>query len=702
MINLQRMLKPEHVCVVGGRDAAAAIKECRRIGYRGEIWPINPHRESIEGIPCFNSVEELPAAPDATFLAVPPEPAIHIVSSLSDIGAGGVVCYTAGFGGAGVEGGDSDQSLVTAAGNLAVVGPNCYGVINYLDKVALWPFEHGGFAPGFGAAIITQSGMLSSDITMNQRSLPLAFMVSAGNQSVLTIPDYIDALSQREEVLAIGLHIEGLTDVQSFIDSVKRCQNLNKPVVVMKSGSSRVGSALTVSHTGSLSGKNEAYQALFEKLGIIAVSDPAQLIETLKLLCVTPRPTGKTLVAFTCSGGGATMVADHCEETGLDLPEPTTATATSLRRLLPDIATVSNPLDYTTPIWGQYEKTAPVFTAALSDIACDGLTALLVQDYPHPDIDDSKPYYSTDARAFADSCKALNLPAVICSTLSENMDRATREQLIERGVAPMQGIREAISAIASVARTASAKHSQPYNLVRTNDQVTSTDSSGWVQVDEANAKALIAAHGIAVPLGKACDIKNLVETASGISAPWVLKANSGDIAHKSELGAVKLNLSSEQELLNAATAIEQTCMALNPVVSRVQLLIEQMMEAPIAELIVSVRADEQFGLVATIGSGGIFVDLIGDSVTLLLPANDHEIHAAIGRLKIARLLEGYRGSRSVDVPALISGLQRIFNFAEQHASEYAELEINPLFVYAHSQCAVDVLAYRRSGRPGGF
>jgi len=255
--NLERLLNPRHLAIIGGRDAEAAARECARIGYAGKIWPVNPKREKIGGIKCFANVEDLPEAPDAVYLAIPREAAICTVERLAKMGAGGVVCYTAGFSEIGAEGTELEEALVTATGDLALVGPNCYGVINYIDKVALWPFPHGGASPGYGVAIITQSGMLSSDLSMSQRSLPFAYMISVGNQTFLRLEDFIDVLCTRPEVKAIGLHIEGLKDISRFSEVALKALDAGVPIVALKTGSSKIGSELTVSHTASLSGSDD-------------------------------------------------------------------------------------------------------------------------------------------------------------------------------------------------------------------------------------------------------------------------------------------------------------------------------------------------------------------------------------------------------------------------------------------------------------
>ena len=314
--------------------------ECRRIGFAGPVWPVNPKRSEIGGHRCFARIEDLPDAPDAVFLAVPREPAIDAVARLHAIGAGGIVCYTAGFGELGAGAGHAaEAALIAAAGAMALVGPNCYGVINYAHRVALWPFAHGGACPGYGAAIVTQSGMLSSDLTMSQRSLPFATMISAGNQAVLRLEDFIDVLVDDPVVRAIGLHIEGLKDITVFADAALRALEAGKPVVALKTGTSAIGARLTVSHTGSIAGSDALYDALFERLGVIRVATPAQLIETLKFATVAGIPRGRRVAGFTCSGGGATMLADFGEQHDVSFPLPSDRARSALRERLPAIAT---------------------------------------------------------------------------------------------------------------------------------------------------------------------------------------------------------------------------------------------------------------------------------------------------------------------------------------------------------------------------
>jgi acyl-CoA synthetase (NDP forming) len=683
--NFQRLLKPRHIAFIGGRYAIIAINEARRRGFAGEMWAVNPKRSDLAGVPCVASIKDLPAAPDAVYLAIPASDVVEALHSLAVLGTGGVVCFSAGFKEAGNT--QKEKDLVDATGDMALIGPNCYGIINYIDNSALWSFEHGGWSPGYGAAIITQSGMFSSDITMSQRSLPLAYMVSAGNQAVLGPEDFLDFFADDPAVRAIGLHLEGLQNIPEFERAAIKALTKGKPVVVLKTGSSTIGSKLTVSHTGSLSGSAELYEALFQRVGIISVTNPSQLLETLKLLCVIGAPNGKRVAGFTCSGGGATMLADHAEKIDLIFPAVDSIQEPKLSALLPDIATVSNPLDYTTPIWGQAEMTYPVFAKAISAIEAD--TAVLVQDYPAAEIDSSKVYYRADAIAFAQATKEKGLPAIICATLPENMDLETRQLLITKGVAPMQGIHEALNAIQG-----SANWKQSHSRILSEKSAYLLPASPSIEqrvIPESDGKRWLKNNNFNVPDGKSVSAQKLGEAAIEVGYPVALKMISPRLVHKTEAGAVVLNLKDEEELKLAAAKMKIDVAAYDADAVSELFLVEAMSPNPLAELIINLRQDPQFGAALVLGSGGVLVELLDDSATLLLPTSLAEIIRALKSLRVGRLLEGFRGRPAVDITKVAEEIHKLCMAYQEQVKTITEIEINPLFVYQEKVSAIDAL-----------
>ena len=690
--NLNRLFNPKNIAVFGGNDAEIVISQCKKMGFKGEIWPVNPKRESINGIKCFPSVLDLPKGPDASFIAVPRSAAIEVVKELNRMNSGGGVCYTAGFREVGQEGVELEKSLVENVGDFALIGPNCYGMINYVNKIALWPFDHGGEFPGFGAAIITQSGMLSNDLSTSRRSMPFAYMVSAGNQSVLSIEDYVDFFSQKEEVKAIGLHIEGLQDIEKFQKGCLKALERNVPIVAIKTGSSEIGNNLVSSHTGSLSGGDEIYNSLFEHLGIVRVSNPHEFLETLKFLCISGSVAGNKVAAFTCSGGGATMLADYAEKIDLKFNQPSNKVSKDLEKLLPLTATVSNPLDYTTPIWGQPEKTGPVFNTFFHD---DYDAAILVQDYLPPNINELNKFYLYDAKAFIKEAKLKNLPTIICSTVPENNDPDISNFFVSQGVTPIQGLEEALNAI-----NRSNKFHQRYQdfslgKVKVKKSIKSLGTKSSM-LNEMESKSILNKIGLFIPnfFNERHYSKNYKQTEEfSLKFPVCLKMLSNKVQHKTDIGAIDLNIKNYQELLASYGKIKKQVEKNKESFSN-NFLVEEMQPEPLGELLVGIFYDLQFGYVMTLASGGILANLIEDSVTILLPTSVDELDKSLSKLKINKLFQGYRGKKEINRKLLLGNLKKLTDFALHKSNNVQQIEINPLFVYPEKNIAVDGIIWK--------
>ena len=476
---------------------------------------------------------------------------------------------------------------------------------------------------------------------------------------------------------SVGLHLEGLRDVPRFAEAALRAVQKGVPIVVLKSGSSEIGARLTVSHTGSLSGRDQVYQALFERLAMIRVESPAQLLETLKLLAIAGAPAGRRLAGFTASGGDCTFLADHAERLGLSFPEAAPDAARHIAWHLPEIATLTNPLDYTTALWGQGPKLEGLFDAVF---ATGPDAALLVQDYPHPDLGFLKESYLVDARAFMAASRRAGLPAAVVSGLPENIDRDSREIMVAGGVVPLQGIAEAMTAVAGAAahsaRRAEIAERAPAPLVRVPNVAAEAQD-----LNEAEGKALLAAAGVPVPEGRVADGPSAPQVAEALGFPVALKRLG--VAHKTEAGAVHLGLTSAAQVAAAVAA--------QPVAETTRFLVERMAGPAVAELLVSLRREPGFGLVLTLASGGVLVELVGDARTLLLPSDRAEIARALDALKVARLIAGYRGQPAGDRAAAIDAVLALARFAQDQSAQLEELEVNPLMVLPKGTAAVDVL-----------
>ncbi len=395
------------------------------------------------------------------------------------------------------------------------------------------------------------------------------------------------------------------------------------------------------------------------------------------------------------------MLADYGEKIGLEFAQPEPETAKVLRKQLPDIATVSNPLDYTTPSWGQQEPVEAVITTACSD---EHHAAITVQDYPLPGLDETKHFYFNDTKAFVNATKAAGLPAAVCCTLPENLDKETRDYLVSVGVTPAQGIHEALDAIASAVwygqrRAEIKKTSAPLTLVRRSRSLEAQEKGvEQAYLDEYAGKQILQAAGITIPAGQLVSAENAAATADDIAYPLVLKMVSDKLAHKTEAGAVRLNLQSSEQVSRAIESMQQAVEAYDPTTVTDQFLLEPMVPDAITELMVSIRYDDQFGLAMTLASGGVFIELIADAVTLLLPTSKQEILMALDELKISKLLDGFRGKPVVDRQTLAAEILKLAEFMTARVDEIAEVEINPLFVLEDGVCAVDVLMQKLSSK----
>ncbi len=676
---IRRLLAPKTVAMFGGDSAAEVVRQCQAVGFDGEIWAVNPGRSELEGIPCVASVADLPGVPDASFIAAPPEATLAIVRELAALGAPGAVCFAAGFAETGSdEGARLQEQLTEAAGDMAIIGPNCHGFLNLLDGVALWPDQHGGQRTGSGAALISQSGNIAINLTMQQRQLDFSYVISVGNSCSLDLHDYIDALLEDSRVRVIALHIEGIVDVAAFSASALRALNKGVPIIALKTGRSSRGAEITMSHTASLAGSDALYRALFRRVGIARCDTLTQFLETAKFLSIAGTLPQPTIASMSCSGGDASLVADNADRLQLQLPELNVESAENLRELLGANVSVSNPLDYHLYIWGDFDKLRQCFLQVLENhYAC----TLLILDYPPGDGDEAKKWEISE-QALISAVAASGQRAVVVSSLPETMPQYVRERLKAAGIAPMQGIEDCLYAIRAAATIGLAQRDAGNRLAVMSPQPVDGPAR---TLDEAESKRALAEFGLPVPPGQTCSASETVNAANTIGYPVVLKAVSTELSHKSELGAVVVNLQDDE-------AVREATVRMTPDFE--QFLVETMVQRVISELIVGVSRDESFGLTLTIGAGGVLVELVNDSVSLLLPVQRDEIHAAIKSLRVHKLIEGHRGKPAGDIEGTLDAIEAITRYALAHADSLLELDVNPLCVLADGAIAVDAFIRR--------
>ena len=678
---LSRLLAPRSIAFVGGSIAGMAIRRCVELGYDGDIWPVNPELDELEDHPCFRSVDDLPGAPDAAFIAVRCELAIDVVRSLANSGAGGCVCYAAGFAEIGGDGIILQQQLIDAADDMPLVGPNCFGFINFAARCALWPYLFNGGPVERGVALISQSGNIGMNLTMNQRSVRLTHVIGTGNQAVLGPGEYIEALLNDDRVSAIGMYIEGFDDVNRFAKAAARALKKGVPIVVMKVGKTEASAKQTSSHTSSIAGSDELYNAFFDRMGVVRVNSLNRLLETLKIFDLAGPLTGRNIVTLSCSGGEAATIADLVPDFGLETRPFTNSQLADLESQFPDYVTVSNPFDYNTSIWGDPIAQERCFSSALQG---SHDAAFLVYDHPTVIAAEVDEWLSA-VDAFIAAHKTTGIPAFVICTISELLPRSVQDRILKHGVVPLQGLEDGLYAYAAAARYFEYCHDKMQSLTLPRP-VTALVDKPVMTLDEWQSKQALASVGLPIPAGNTGTAAEVPTIADSLGYPVVVKAVGPSFIHKSDLGAVCIDLENREAAQAAVAQIIESCNSHGMQAER--FLVERMIQAPLAELIVGIKRDEQFGLALIVGSGGVLVELLADSKSLLLPVTREELRVAIESLAVSKLISGFRGRPQGDIEALLDAVLAVAAYAEMNWDSLLELDVNPLMVMPAGQGVV--------------
>ena len=666
MGDLERLLRPRSIAVVGGGAwCDSVIEQNQKIGFKGDIWPVHPKKDSVGGLPAFKTLADLPNAPDATFIGVNRRATIDLVGELNQMGAGGAVCFASGFKET-ADGADLNDQLLAAAGGLPILGPNCYGVLNAVDQVALWPDQHGLVPVERGVAILAQSSNIAINLTMQQRGLPIAYTITAGNQAQQVLARIAQTVIRDARVTALGLYIESFGDIADFEELARLSQALGKPIVALKVGRSQESQLATISHTASLAGSSAGSDAVLARLDIARVGSPAALLETLKLFHCHGRLSGGRIASLSCSGGEASVMADTAAHCGLTFPPLTSAQTDTLSQHLSSLVNLTNPLDYHTQIWRDKAAMTAVFAAMTGD---DINLTLVVLDFPRLDscaADD----WMIAIEAIEEAARQTGRPFGVVGSIVENLPEAIAKRLLGAGIVPLCDFGTACEAI-SAARMPPRQNHQPL--------LPASSFATTITVTEGDAKRTLAAYGLDIPTSRAgIAPADVIACAEKIGFPVVLKGEG--VAHKTEAGAVKLNLTDAEQVSAAAQAMQAETF-----------LVEEMVTGTVAELLLGIVADPAHGFVLTLAAGGTLTEILEDGQSLLLPTTDSDIRHALGRLRIHPLLSGYRGNEPGNIDAIVDATLKLQNFVTDHAGEIAEIEINPLICTKDRAIIADTL-----------
>ena len=696
-VDIQRLIAPRSIALIGATawtDAVAAGN--RAVGYTGVIRRVHPTRPSTAATTYYRSVADLPEAPDSAFIAVPNQEAPAVAAALVERGAGGFVCFTAGFSETGSAAGhDLTRDLLRSAGDLPFFGPNCYGFVNFFDRAAMMPDQVVGPAIERGVALICQSGTIALTLMFNHRSVPIGCLFTVGNQSRLAVEDLIEILSDDPRVSAFGLYLEGIKDAEALARATDKARRAGKPIAVVKSGRTAAAVRTAHSHTGALAGEDSVFEAFCRQAGLARCDTLATLCETLKLFHTGGVLPGRKVLVMGASGGDMAMTADVARSLELDFAPLPEGPATSLQAQLTDRVTVANPFDIHTYLWFDPPALGRVFSTALR-AGYDAVGFML--DRPPEDRADVSSY-DVVIDEFIGAAQGAPSRAALIGSLPETISERIRQRCLRAGVIPLQGQREALEALALAGGVGTAWHNGADLRLQLPPRAGPADAHGATatgaavvrpptgsgprvySLSEADGKHALAAFGVPVPRGRVVGAAAVARTATELGFPVVIKAVGAHLEHKTEVGGVALNIRSAADAIAAAERLATLSDTL---------LVEQMTTDGVAEILIGVIVDPQFGQVLVIGAGGVLTELLADSVSLLPPWTPKSIAAGIARLKTAHLLKGYRGKPAGDLAALIAAIVDVGRYASETLATLVEIDVNPIIVRPAGKGAVAV------------
>lgn len=687
---LDGLLRPQSVAIVGASANAGALGNSvfinlERARFPGEIHLVNPKRAEINGRRCVSSVDDLPLGVDCAVLAIPRTGVLEAVKACARRQVKGVIIFSAGFAESGPQGRADQEEIARIAREhgMAVEGPNCLGMVNYVDATPLTFVSTSlvklGERPG--VAMISQSGAMAAVLSVSLRThgIDLSYSISTGNEAANTAEDYMEYLIEDEHTRAIALLVEQFRQPQKFLELVRRSRELGKPIVLLHPGRSSAARASAATHTGAMAGNYEAMRTTVAHAGVVVVDTLEELVDVSQLLIrCSSLPRGGAAV-LTESGAYKAVILDFCETLGLELPAISGSTENSLRQTLPEMILPTNPFDLTAQPLVEPDIYRRVIIPMLSDDRYGSLVlSIILTDR------------STSGLKFPpiiDAIKAAR-PAkpVIFAGLDEGADflPAYVEELRGLGVPFFPTPERALRALA---RLTDFTAKMERNQRRPGIELARIELPASGTVAEYKSKEVLAAAGIPVPAGAfARTLDEAQEISARIGFPVVLKAQSANLSHKSDVGGVILNIADADALASGWKRLYDNIARALPELVLDGVLVERMGQRGV-ELIVGANHDKDWGPVLLVGFGGVLAEAVKD-VRLIPP--DLSVEAIVEelyRLKSAPLLRGFRGSPALDVRAAAEIVCRLGALMRSNPS-IKEADINPVVVYPEGQGAL--------------
>ena len=684
--HLRSLLEARSVAVVGASERPDAssgfvLRNLSACNFSGQVWPVHPSARTILGLPAVPRLADLPHRPDAVVVAVAASTAVEVVREASALGIPGAVVLASGFAETGAAGGLLQQSLAASAvaGNMALCGPNCLGLYVPATGLALFSSRLVPDMRRGQVAIVSHSGAAAIALA-NCGRLGVSHVVSAGNAAVTDIADYVGYFATTGTVRVVALLLEKIADPQAFAVAMAHAHQADLKVVALRTGRSARGARSTAAHTGALAGSNEATSAFLRRHGVIEANDYDELVETAGLLSApVRRPAGRRIAAIGVSGGGLAHFADLAASAGVAFAELSAGTRTAIDQLLPPFAHADNPLDMTGIVFGDADRYREALNLLAADPSVSALVA--VQDTPLGLDADGAREYAGIAGAIGQFHAQGGKPVVFLSLLADGPHAVVRESLQAAGVPVLQGGRAGLAALAHAMADSPPLRADPLMELRPQDVWVRRLSEGPA-LTEREAKDFLSAHGIATTRELlVADSASAVRAAQTLGWPVVMKIESPDIAHKTEVGGVQLGIRDEAGVRAAFDLLHANARRLAPQARISGVLVQEMVSGGV-EALVGLARHPPFGLAVTVGPGGVFVELTGGHALDLLPMDRAAAMALIGTTPLQRLLSGYRTGQVSDTGALVDLVTRLGQIAHAYEPFLEAVDLNPVTVLA--------------------
>lgn len=686
---IERFLNPKSVAIVGvSRDFSSIsgkpLKNLICHQFKGEIYPVNPKYEEIEGITCYSSILDIPGEVDVALIAVSSKRMLQILEECEKKQVNHLILFGSGFAEVGEVGKQLQEKVLEKAGKagIHILGPNCLGLLNVKESIPLGfatSFEtEKGFQSG-NVGFASQSGALGFSLfgLAQEENIGFSYIVNTGNQMDIHTLDCIEHMLEDDETDVVAGYLEGIPDGEMLIELSKRSRDLQKPLILLKAGRSELGRQAAMSHTASLTGSEETFQAIAKQYGLITVNDVDDMIDAMKIFSRGKLANGNRVVTISNSGAAGIAMADYSEPLGLDLIRLSNETETKIQSIIPPYGSALNPIDITAQALKEQHILTDTIEALIDDNQVD---VIVIQTTFGGELG------KTICQKIAEIDQKTEKPIVVTLTGIAELTGEGRTILQEAGVPVYLTSYKTMLAVKYLVEFSKfCKNSDVELLVQpiTQNEVNKEMTGIWT---EERVKQELSSLGIRVPNGTVIVDRSHLEKVKGhLQYPVVCKVISGDVLHKTDAGGVKVNIRNSTELEEAFEVILKSVKQYSPDARIQGVLAEEMIQEDAIEMFIGVKEDPQFGSLIVCGLGGIFIEVLKDVSIRRAPINSQEAHSMLEELKGYAMLEGVRGGNKRDIKSLAEALVRISHFAAQHNGKISEMDINPVWVFEEGQ-----------------